>query len=210
MKEKEIIFISSRQKELQQIRVGLKAFLEDDGTFREIFKVVLFENDLVGRRENPQKLYIEWTKKSDVYLGIFDRENSKPVQVEYAQAVKDKIVKKEIILCIRKRREGLRDEMLEEFLKKVKDRHSIIEFEALADLKTKLRRALLSYWRRKHVSYAIGPAYLGFSKKFPKNSNIPEYFRRRLLQSVGRRIKMHGYPIFPTVKSTPLKIASPN
>lgn len=195
MKEKEIIFISSRQGELQKIRTGLKAFLEETPLFRKIFRVILFEDDLVGRRESPQNLYVEWIKKSDVYIGIFDHEYSEPVQKEYVQAVKDKVVKKEIILCVRKRWELSRNGKLRRFLKAARDAcsgHSIIEFEALSDLQSRLGKALIHYWRRKHESYAIGPTHLGFSKEFPKNSNIPETLRRRLLQPAGRRISVNS------------------
>lgn len=194
MNEQELVFMSSRQKELQQIRLGLKIFLEKDAVFKKIFKVVLFEDDLVGRRESPQQLYIEWVKKSDVYVGIFDRDISSAVQEEYGQAVSDKIVKKEIIICVRKPTKSGRNGKLRQFLKKIMDPrsgHSVIEFEALDDLKPKLREALLRYWHRKHETHAIGPAHLGFPKEFPKNSNISEKLRRRLLQPVGRRIKVN-------------------
>ena len=79
---KRIVFISSRQGELQNQRDRLRTFInEDDEVLPKIFNARTFEMDMAGRKESVSAIVKDWVLKSDVYLGIFDKEFSEPLQM---------------------------------------------------------------------------------------------------------------------------------
>ena len=68
------IFISSVQKEFQQVRKDLKAFLLGDAFLhRFISEVFLFE-ELPAKDRRADHVYLEQVKRCDIYLGIFGYE----------------------------------------------------------------------------------------------------------------------------------------
>jgi ATP-dependent DNA helicase RecG len=89
------IFISSVQKEFQQIRLDLKAFLLGDAVLhRFISEVFLFE-DLPAKDRRADQVYLEEVERCDIYLGIFgheygneDQEGISPTEHEYDHATK--------------------------------------------------------------------------------------------------------------------------
>jgi hypothetical protein len=89
------IFISSVQKEFQQARKDLKAFLLGDAVLhRFISEVFLFE-ELPARDRRADEVYLEQVKRCDIYLGIFgyeygyeDKERVSPTEREYDYAGK--------------------------------------------------------------------------------------------------------------------------
>ncbi len=65
------IFVSSVQKEFQQVRRDLKAFLTGDAVLhRFISEVFLFE-ELPAKDRRADQIYLEEVKRCDIYLGIF-------------------------------------------------------------------------------------------------------------------------------------------
>ncbi len=89
------VFISSVQKEFQQVRKDLKAFLEGDAFLhRFISEVFLFE-ELPARDRRADQVYLEQVKRCDLYLGIFgyeygheDKDGISPTEREYDYAGK--------------------------------------------------------------------------------------------------------------------------
>jgi ATP-dependent DNA helicase RecG len=89
------IFISSVQKEFQQIRLDLKAFLLGDAVLhRFISEVFLFE-DIPAKDRRADQVYLEEVERCDIYLGIFgheygneDEEGISPTEREYNHATK--------------------------------------------------------------------------------------------------------------------------
>lgn len=89
------IFISSVQKEFQQIRLDLKAFLHGDAVLhRFISEVFLFE-ELPAKDRRADQVYLEQVDRCDIYLGIFgyeygneDQEGISPTEHEYDHATK--------------------------------------------------------------------------------------------------------------------------
>jgi ATP-dependent DNA helicase RecG len=89
------VFISSVQKEFQQVRKDLKAFLLGDAVLhRFISEVFLFE-ELPARDRRADQVYLEEAKRCDIYLGIFgyeygneDKEGISPTEREYDYASK--------------------------------------------------------------------------------------------------------------------------
>jgi len=87
------IFISSVQKEFQQIRLDLKAFLLGDAVLhRFISQVFLFE-DLPAKDRRADQVYLGEVERCDIYLGIFgydygneDQDGISPTEREYNHA----------------------------------------------------------------------------------------------------------------------------
>ncbi len=87
------IFISSVQKEFQQIRLDLKAFLLGDAVLhRFISQVFLFE-ELPAKDRRADQVYLEEVERCDIYLGIFgydygdeDRSGISPTEREFNHA----------------------------------------------------------------------------------------------------------------------------
>ena len=68
------VFISSVQKEFQQIRKDLKAFLLGDAVLhRFISEVFLFE-ELPAKDHRADQVYLDQVKRCDIYVGIFGYE----------------------------------------------------------------------------------------------------------------------------------------
>ncbi|MGD1152747.1 MAG: ATP-binding protein [Syntrophales bacterium] len=89
------IFVSSVQKEFQQVRLDLKAFLTGDAVLhRFISEVFLFE-ELPAKDRRADEVYLEEVKRCDIYLGIFgydygkeDKDGISPTEQEYNYAGK--------------------------------------------------------------------------------------------------------------------------
>ena len=89
------VFVSSAQKEFQQVRRDLKAFLLGDAVLhRFISEVFLFE-ELPAKDRRADQVYLEEVKRCDIYLGIFgyeygseDKDGISPTEREYDYAGK--------------------------------------------------------------------------------------------------------------------------
>lgn len=187
---KKLVFISSRQNELQKERNLLREFINSTDTqLPKLFIARTFEVDLTGRSENVNRMTEEWVLKSDIYLGIFDREYSEATKHEYNTAINDKLVKKEIIIFVRSRKREDRESSLAEFLDKLmhlEKGHSCIAFNDTQDLLDKAKRALLNYYGRTIEGFIISEDVLGPNLDGARDTDFPEKLRRKLLQPVGR------------------------
>ena len=67
--KRKIIFISSKQDELEQERSCLRNLIEKDDLLSKMFIAKLFEHDLSGREESVLEITKEWVLKSNVYFG---------------------------------------------------------------------------------------------------------------------------------------------
>lgn len=89
------IFISSTQKEFQQVRKDLKTFLLGDAVLhRFVSEVFLFE-ELPAKDLRADHVYLDQVKRCDIYLGIFgyeygseDKEGISPTEREYDYATR--------------------------------------------------------------------------------------------------------------------------
>jgi hypothetical protein len=68
------IFISSIQREFQQIRRDLKAFLLGDAVLRRFISEVFLFEELPAADQRADEVYLEEVKRSDIYLGLFGNE----------------------------------------------------------------------------------------------------------------------------------------
>ncbi len=89
------IFISSVQKEFQQIRSDLKAFLLGDAVLRRFVSEVFLFEELPARDRRADQVYLEEVSRCDVYIGIFgydygyeDKVGVSPTEHEYDHATR--------------------------------------------------------------------------------------------------------------------------
>lgn len=87
------IFISSVQKEFEQVRQDLKAFLLGDAVLRRFVSGVFLFEDLPAADRRADQVYLEEVERCDVYLGIFgydygfeDEDGISPTEHEYHHA----------------------------------------------------------------------------------------------------------------------------
>ncbi|MEA1928642.1 MAG: ATP-binding protein [Candidatus Auribacterota bacterium] len=87
------IFISSVQKEFQQVRRDLKAFLLGDAFLKRFVDDVFLFEDLPAKDRRADQVYLEEVERCDIYLGIFgyeygnpDEDNLSPTEREYNHA----------------------------------------------------------------------------------------------------------------------------
>jgi len=83
------VFISSAQKELRTERIAVHEVIAETEILHRYFEVEMFE-EFPPRGVPAQKEAIERLKLCDVYIGIFDKEYSKPTIEEYEVAKGEK------------------------------------------------------------------------------------------------------------------------
>ena len=90
------IFISSVQKEFQQLRRDLKAFLLGDAVLRRFVSDVFLFEDLPAKDRRADQVYLEEVERCDIYLGIFgyeygreDQYGISPTEHEYDHATRN-------------------------------------------------------------------------------------------------------------------------
>jgi hypothetical protein len=190
MDVKKVIFISSRQNGLKMERDSLRDFINSkDNILSKLFIAKTFEVDLAGRKESVNDITEEWVLKSDIYLGIFDIGYSEATKREYEIAIKDKQVKKEIIIFVKQRDLQERTKKLNSFLAKILDPelgHACIFYNSIEELLGKAKQALDEYYSRQIEGFILSKEFLGPNLEGAKNTNMPEKLRRKLLQPVGR------------------------
>jgi ATP-dependent DNA helicase RecG len=89
------IFISSAQKEFQDIRRDLKAFLLGDAVLRRFISEVFLFEELPAKDRRADQVYLEAVERCDIYLGIFgyeygyeDKDGISPTEYEYDYATR--------------------------------------------------------------------------------------------------------------------------
>jgi hypothetical protein len=190
MREKKLIFISSRQIELQAERSRLRDFINfDDNVLPMLFVAKTFEADMAGRKESVCHVTEEWLLKSDIYLGILGNEYSEATIREYEIAIKDKQVRKEFIIIVKQSDTHSRSKEWSDFLEKIRDPasgHACVFYNSLEELKKNTKQALLEYYCRQTEGFILSKEFLGPNLERAKNTNMPEKTRRKFLQPSGR------------------------
>jgi len=89
------IFVSSAQKEFEQIRQDLKAFLLGDAVLRRFVAEVFLFEDLPASDRRADDVYLDEVERCDVYLGILgneygpeNKDGFSPTEREYLCATK--------------------------------------------------------------------------------------------------------------------------
>lgn len=89
------IFISSVQKEFEQLRQDLKAFLLGDAVLRRFIAEVFLFEELPAADRRADQVYLAEVERCDIYLGLFgydygfeDSEGISPTEREFEHATK--------------------------------------------------------------------------------------------------------------------------
>lgn len=89
------IFISSVQREFEQVRRDLKAFLLGDAALRRFVSEVFLFEDVPAKGQRTDELYLKEVERCEIYLGVFgnqygfeDKEGVSPTEREYDHARK--------------------------------------------------------------------------------------------------------------------------
>jgi len=87
------IFVSSVQKEFEQIRPALKAFLLGDAVLRRFISEVFLFEEIPAKDRRADQVYLDEVERCDIYLGIFgydygheDGEGISPTEREFDHA----------------------------------------------------------------------------------------------------------------------------
>jgi len=126
------VFVSSREKELYNERVGVQSILKELD-----FEPFIFEDDAGARTESSEEVYLEETKKDDIYLGILREEYSEATEKEYLQA---KGSNKEIFFYKSTYNILNRSNKLECFIKELQQHHTIGKFDNVKELENLVKR----------------------------------------------------------------------
>jgi len=143
------IFISSVQKEFQEIRRDLKAFLLGDAVLRRfISEVFLFEELPAGDRRADQ-VYLDAVEHCDIYLGIFgyeygyeDKEGISPTEHEFDHATKHQ---KARFIYVWGRDEKKRASKMKQLIRKASDELIRRRVEDVSALTAEVYASLVDY-----------------------------------------------------------------
>ncbi len=136
------VFISSVQKEFQDIRRDLKAFLLGDAVLRRFMELPAGD-----RRAN--RVYLEAVERCDLYLGIFgyeygyeDNDGISPTQYEYNHATKHQKVR---FIYVWGRNEKKRAPKMKQLIKKASDELIRRRVEDVSALTAEVYASLVDY-----------------------------------------------------------------
>ena len=128
------VFVSSKMDDLEHERKAAKEAIE------EIFLTPIMFEDFDPTRKKLKNIYLKMLEKSDIYLGIFGKNDSKPVRTEFERA---EVENKEIKIFIKK--VGKRDDRLNKFIGELEKKNILYTtFNNTEDLKEKIKNSLIS------------------------------------------------------------------
>jgi ATP-dependent DNA helicase RecG len=145
---KEMVFISSVQKELEAERQSLRDFIRGDVLLGQYFDAFLFE-DLPAGNQSPDQMYLSEVDRSGVYLGIFadqygweDAEGVSPTEREFNRAT---LRKKNRLVFVKGADDSKRSEKMRALIRKVERQLTRRRFVDIADLRGKVYASLIAH-----------------------------------------------------------------
>lgn len=148
---KEIIFISSVQKEFAAERKALAAYIREDELLKLFFEPYLFE-EVAATGENPGAVYLKEVKSCDIYVGLLgadygfeDREGISPTEREFEAAQE---THKPCWVFIKGDSTLSRHPKEAAFIEKVGERVSRKRYETLDELKKEIYRSAILYLKQ--------------------------------------------------------------
>lgn len=145
---KNLIFVSSVQKELAAERRTLKDYVEGDPLLRRFFDVFIFENvPAVDRRADD--VYLEQVDRASVYVGLFgndygreDTDGISPTEREFDRAT---AAGKTRLIFVKGADDARRHPKMQALIRKAGDQLIRRRFAGLPDLTTGLYASLVEY-----------------------------------------------------------------
>ena len=145
---KEMVFISSVQKELEAERQSLRDFIRGDVLLGQYFDAFLFE-DLPAGNQSPDQMYLSEVDRSGVYLGIFadqygweDADGVSPTEREFNRATSKK---KNRLVFVKGADDSRRSEKMRALIRKAERQLTRRRFVDIADLRGKVYASLIAH-----------------------------------------------------------------
>jgi len=143
------IFISSVQKEFEQLRLDLKAFLLGDAVLRRFISEVFLFEELPAKDCRADQVYIGEVERCDIYLGIFgyeygnqDQDGTSPTEHEYNHATE---YKKPRFIYVWGRDEKKRTPKMKQLIQKAGDELIRRRVEDVSALTAEVYASLVEY-----------------------------------------------------------------
>jgi predicted HTH transcriptional regulator len=151
---KELVFVSSVQKELAVERQAIRDFIRGDALLGHYFDVFLFE-DLPANNQTPDQLYIAEVDRSAVYLGIFsneygweDNKGLSPTEREFDRAT---LRKKNRLVFVKGTDDSHRHDKMKALIRKAERQLTRRRFVDIADLRGKVYASLIRHLEHRGV-----------------------------------------------------------
>jgi len=145
------IFISSVQKELEEERRALKAFIEGDPLLRRFFTAFLFE-DLPASDRRADEVYLDQVDRCSVYVGLFgdqyafeDGQGISPTEREFDRATS---CGKTRLIFIKGADDKRRDPKMQTFIRKAGNQLIRRRFGSVPELTAALYTSLVDHLAR--------------------------------------------------------------
>lgn len=145
---KEMVFISSVQKELEAERQSLRDFIRGDVLLGQYFDAFLFE-DLPAGNQSPDQMYLSEVDRSSVYLGIYadqygweDADGVSPTEREFNRAT---LKKKNRLVFVKGADDSKRSEKMRALIRKAERQLTRRRFVDIADLRGKVYASLIAH-----------------------------------------------------------------
>ena len=151
---KELVFVSSVQKELAGERQAIRDFIRGDALLGQYFDVFLFE-DLPANNQAPGQLYLAEVDRAAIYLGIFandygweDTEGLSPTEREFDRAT---FKKKSRLVFVKGTDDGQRHAKMKALIRKAEQQLTRRRFIETADLTGRVYASLIRYLEQRGV-----------------------------------------------------------
>ena len=151
---KELIFVSSVQKELAKERESIRDFVRGDALLGQYFDVFLFE-DLPANNQTPGQLYLTEVDRAAVYLGIFgneygweDAEGLSPTEREFDRAT---LRKKNRLVFVKGTDDSQRHDKVKSLIRKAERQLTRRRFVDFSDLTGKVYASLIRHLEERGV-----------------------------------------------------------
>jgi predicted HTH transcriptional regulator len=152
---KDLVFVSSVQNELEDIRAGVRDYIQGDPMLGRYFEVFLFE-DQPAEDQRPDQLYIDRVDACAVYIGLFANaygwedpaDGVSPTEREFDRATERR--KERLIFVRRGPREG-RHPKMQALIAKAERQVKRQSFSDTGDLTGQIQASLIRYLERRGI-----------------------------------------------------------
>ncbi|HVS15971.1 MAG TPA: ATP-binding protein [Thermoanaerobaculia bacterium] len=151
---KELIFISSVQRELATERRAVRDFIRGDALLGQYFDVFLFE-DVPAHDGAPEQVYLEEVDRAAIYLGIFgneygweDEEGVSPTEREFDRATKRR---RQRLVFVKGGDDKLRQQKMKSLVRKAERQLIRRRFVDVSDLTAKIYASLIRHLEERGV-----------------------------------------------------------
>lgn len=196
------IFISSVQKEFQNIRRDLKAFLLGDAVLRRFISEVFLFEELPAKDRRADHVYLEAVEQCDIYVGIFgyeygheDEDGISPTEHEYDHATRKK---KSRLIYIWGTDEKKRASKMKQLIRKASGELIRRRIENVSALTAEVYTSLVEYLD------GIGALRIPpFDTSVCEGASIRHFSRKRIQWFIETARTERGFPLSPktTIKA---------